>query len=119
MLALAAARACAARRGSSTRSAFEWTDGDFRAPGLHDAVIYELHVGTFSPEGTFDGAIPYLAELAELGVTAIELMPVAEFPGRARLGLRRRLPERRPVLLRRPARACSSSSTPPTAPAWR
>ena len=44
-------------------------------------MIYELHVGTFSPEGTFEGAIPYLRELAELGVTAIELMPVAEFPG--------------------------------------
>ena len=44
-------------------------------------MIYELHVGTFSPEGTFEGAIPYLPELAELGVTAIELMPVAEFPG--------------------------------------
>jgi maltooligosyltrehalose trehalohydrolase len=44
-------------------------------------VIYELHVGTFSEEGTFDGAIPYLEELRELGVTAIELMPVATFPG--------------------------------------
>jgi maltooligosyltrehalose trehalohydrolase len=60
---------------------FGWTDGEFRAPGLHDAVIYELHVGTFSPAGTFDGAIPYLQELADLGVTALELMPVAEFPG--------------------------------------
>ena len=48
---------------------------------LQELVIYELHVGTFSPEGTFDGAIPYLAGLAELGVSAIELMPVAEFPG--------------------------------------
>ena len=44
-------------------------------------MIYELHVGTFSAEGTFEAAIPYLAGLAELGVTAIELMPVAEFPG--------------------------------------
>ena len=44
-------------------------------------IIYELHVGTFSAEGTFDGAIAYLPELAALGVTAIELMPVAEFPG--------------------------------------
>jgi maltooligosyltrehalose trehalohydrolase len=61
--------------------AFEWTDGNFRMPGLHDSVIYELHVGTFSPEGTFEGAIPYLAALAELGVTTIEVMPVAEFPG--------------------------------------
>jgi maltooligosyltrehalose trehalohydrolase len=48
---------------------------------LADLVIYELHVGTFSAEGTFTGAIPYLDGLAELGVGAIELMPVAEFPG--------------------------------------
>ena len=59
-------------------------------------------------------AIPHLPALAELGVTAIELMPVAEFPGRARLGLRRRLPERRAVLLRRAARPRSGSSTPRT-----
>ena len=52
-----------------------------RTPELGDLVLYELHVGTFSPEGTFTGAIPYLGELADLGVTAIEIMPVAEFPG--------------------------------------
>ena len=55
------------------------------APGprleLDELVLYELHVGTFSPEGTFDGVIPRLAALRELGVTAIELMPVATFPG--------------------------------------
>jgi maltooligosyltrehalose trehalohydrolase len=50
-------------------------------PAPAELVIYELHVGTFSPGGTFEGAIPYLAELAALGITAIELMPVAEFPG--------------------------------------
>ena len=44
-------------------------------------MIYELHVGTFSPEGTFDGAIAYLPALAELGITAIEVMPIAQFPG--------------------------------------
>ena len=49
---------------------------------LDGLVIYELHIGTFSPEGTFAAAIPYLRELAELGVNAIEIMPVAEFPGR-------------------------------------
>jgi maltooligosyltrehalose trehalohydrolase len=54
----------------------------FVAPALGDLVIYELHVGTFSPGGTFEGAIEYLPELAELGVNAIEIMPVAEFPGR-------------------------------------
>ena len=45
-------------------------------------MLYELHVGTFTPEGTFEAAIPHLRGLRELGVTAIELMPVAEFPGR-------------------------------------
>jgi maltooligosyltrehalose trehalohydrolase len=53
--------------------------GQERAIG--DDVIYELHVGTFTAEGTFEAAIPYLAGLAKLGITAIELMPVAEFPG--------------------------------------
>jgi maltooligosyltrehalose trehalohydrolase len=48
---------------------------------LDELVLYELHVGTFSPEGTFDGVIPRLRRLRELGVTAIELMPVATFPG--------------------------------------
>jgi maltooligosyltrehalose trehalohydrolase len=51
-------------------------------PALDQLVIYELHTGTFTPEGTFDAAIGKLAGLAELGVGAIELMPVAEFPGR-------------------------------------
>ena len=49
---------------------------------LRDLVLYELHIGAFSPEGTFDGAIPYLDGLVELGVNAIEVMPIAEFPGR-------------------------------------
>jgi maltooligosyltrehalose trehalohydrolase len=62
--------------------AFAWTDAGFRAPALRDAVLYELHVGTFSAAGTFEGVIPYLAGLRELGVTAIELLPVAEFGGR-------------------------------------
>jgi maltooligosyltrehalose trehalohydrolase len=62
-------------------SAFAWSDGSFRAPPLSQLVIYELHVGTFSPAGTFDGAIEQLDDLAELGVTACEIMPVAEFPG--------------------------------------
>ena len=76
-------------------------------------MIYELHVGTFSAEGTFSGAIPYLAELAELGVTAIEIMPVAEFPGARGWGydgvyLARRS---RPTAVRT---VSSSWSTPPT-----
>jgi maltooligosyltrehalose trehalohydrolase len=51
------------------------------APGSAELVIYELHVGTFTAEGTFEAAAAHLAELAEIGVTAIEVMPVAEFPG--------------------------------------
>jgi maltooligosyltrehalose trehalohydrolase len=54
----------------------------FAPPPLDELVIYELHVGTFTPDGTFDSAIEKLAGLAELGVNVIELMPVAEFPGR-------------------------------------
>jgi maltooligosyltrehalose trehalohydrolase len=62
-------------------SSFEWSDAGRPPISLDDLVIYELHVGTFSEEGTFDGAIPRLAALREFGVTAIELMPVATFPG--------------------------------------
>ncbi|HEX5251449.1 MAG TPA: malto-oligosyltrehalose trehalohydrolase [Gaiellales bacterium] len=58
-----------------------WTDAGWRGVPLAELVLYELHVGTFTPEGTFDAIVPRLAELRELGVTAIELMPVAQFPG--------------------------------------
>jgi len=60
---------------------FAWTDGRWSGPDRDHLVLYELHVGTFSPEGTFAGAAARLPELAALGVTAIELMPVADFPG--------------------------------------
>jgi maltooligosyltrehalose trehalohydrolase len=60
---------------------FSWTEPHWCGPELPDYLIYELHIGTFSPTGTFEGAIPYLDYLADLGVSAIELMPVAEFPG--------------------------------------
>jgi len=63
-------------------TAFAWSDEGFQAPSLRDTVLYELHVGTFTPEGTFEAAIGYLRGLRELGVTAIELMPVAAFGGR-------------------------------------
>jgi maltooligosyltrehalose trehalohydrolase len=62
--------------------AFSWTDAGWHGGAeLEDAVLYELHVGTFTAEGTFDAAIEHLPGLAALGVTHIELMPVAEFPG--------------------------------------
>ena len=60
---------------------FEWTDGDWTPPSLDDLVIYELHIGTFSETGTLESAIDHLDEIAALGVNAIEVMPVAEFPG--------------------------------------
>ncbi len=62
-------------------SAFAWTDAEFRGHAPSLLVIYELHVGTFTSAGTFDAIIPHLGSLADLGVSAIELMPIAEFPG--------------------------------------
>ncbi len=62
-------------------TAFAWTDSGWSAPPLEEAVIYELHVGTFTPAGTFDGVVGRLGDLVELGVTHVELMPVGEFPG--------------------------------------
>jgi len=60
---------------------FEWPDRSWCARPWHEAVIYELHVGTFSPEGTFAGVTERLDHLVKLGVTVIELMPLAAFPG--------------------------------------
>ena len=62
-------------------SAFEWPDHDWRGRPWEEAVIYELHVGTFTPEGTFNAVVERLDYLVRLGVTAVELMPVADFPG--------------------------------------
>jgi maltooligosyltrehalose trehalohydrolase len=62
-------------------SSFIWEDGNWSGLPLQDYIIYELHVGTFSPEGTFEAIISHLNELQNLGITAIELMPVAQFPG--------------------------------------
>jgi maltooligosyltrehalose trehalohydrolase len=60
---------------------FEWTDNSWTGLTRPDLVFYELHVGTFTPEGTFEAIIPRLESLRRLGVTALELMPVAQFPG--------------------------------------
>jgi maltooligosyltrehalose trehalohydrolase len=70
--------------GASQRydhAAFEWTDAVWRGNPLPASVIYELHVGTFTADGTFDAASKQLDHLVDLGVTAVELMPVASFPG--------------------------------------
>ncbi|MBV8742948.1 MAG: malto-oligosyltrehalose trehalohydrolase [Sinobacteraceae bacterium] len=61
---------------------FEWDDDEWRGRPWHEAIIYELHLGTFSPEGTFAGAEARLEHLQKLGVTVIELMPIADFPGK-------------------------------------
>ena len=60
---------------------FGWRDSGWSGLPIERFVFYELHVGTFSPEGTFEAVIPWLDELSGLGITAIELMPVAQFPG--------------------------------------
>ena len=69
-----------------TPVAFDWTDENWRGRPWEEAVIYELHVGTFTPDGSFKGAEQKLDYLRDLGVTAIELMPVADFSGRRNWG---------------------------------
>lgn len=66
--------------------AFVWSDQCWFGLTRENLIVYELHIGTFSPEGTFDAVIPYLEELKELGITAIEIMPVAQFPGKRNWG---------------------------------
>lgn len=61
---------------------FQWTDSKWKGSGLKGQVLYEMHIGTFTKEGTWDAATNELPELAHLGITGIELMPIAEFPGR-------------------------------------
>ncbi|WP_337176666.1 malto-oligosyltrehalose trehalohydrolase [Paludisphaera sp.] len=61
---------------------FEWTDAGWKGLELRGQVLYEMHIGTLTPEGTWDAAIRELPALKELGITAVEVMPVAEFPGR-------------------------------------
>jgi maltooligosyltrehalose trehalohydrolase len=63
-------------------AAFAWTDHEWRGVSLEGQVLYELHVGTFTREGTFEAATRELPELRSLGITSIELMPLAEFDGR-------------------------------------
>ncbi len=67
-------------------SSFAWTDAGWKGIGLDELIVYELHVGTFSEAGTFAGVIEHLPALVELGVTALELMPVADFPGKRNWG---------------------------------
>lgn len=65
---------------------FAWSDSLWQGIALEEYIIYELHVGTFTPQGTFDGVISRLDYLRDLGITAVELMPVAQFPGERNWG---------------------------------
>lgn len=67
-------------------ASFTWSDNDWRGVELRDAILYELHIGTFTLQGTFDSAIERLDYLRWLGVTMIEIMPVAAFPGERNWG---------------------------------
>ncbi len=67
-------------------SSFQWSDRQWRGVPLEKMVIYELHVATFTKEGTFQAVIPRISELQELGITAIEIMPVAQYPGERNWG---------------------------------
>ena len=67
-------------------NAFTWTDTDWQGVVLAEMIIYELHVGTFTQAGTFAAIISQLNQLKELGINAIEIMPVAQFPGERNWG---------------------------------
>ncbi len=67
-------------------SRFPWEEQNWLGLPLEEYIVYELHVGAFTKEGTFDAIIPYLDELKDLGVTAVELMPVGQFPGNRNWG---------------------------------
>jgi maltooligosyltrehalose trehalohydrolase len=66
--------------------AFDWKDGNWRGRPWKEAVFYEAHVGTYTPEGTFRGLVDRLDYLVDLGITALELMPIADFPGERNWG---------------------------------
>ena len=72
---------CTAPRGSLDHGAFPWTDENWQPGPLSSAMIYELHVGTFTPAGTFEAASSASIIWSRSAITHVELMPVAEFPG--------------------------------------
>src|SRR2546425_10563237 len=61
---------------------FKWTDSKWRGVKMKGQIIYEMHVGTFTKEGTWQAAAEQLAELARIGITVVEMMPIADFPGK-------------------------------------
>jgi len=62
-------------------NASRWTDSNWRGHTLEKSIFYELHVGTYTREGSFDALIQHLPYLVDLGITTLELMPIAQFPG--------------------------------------
>src|SRR5207249_3652181 len=82
--AMALAGRASTRRRTAGRRA--WSDAGWRGVRLEDLVLYELHVGTFTRAGTFAAAAERLPLLRDLGATAVELMPVGDFPGRRNWG---------------------------------
>ena len=67
-------------------SSFNWNDGNWKSIPINEMIIYELHVGTFTPEGTFEAIIDRLDDLKDVGINALELMPVFQFPGNRNWG---------------------------------
>jgi maltooligosyltrehalose trehalohydrolase len=80
---------------------YQWGDGEWTGRPWEECVIYELHIGDFTQEGTFRSAIDRLDYLADLGVTAIEIMPLADFPGSRNWGYDRAYPCHYPAAERR------------------
>ncbi|WP_446741814.1 malto-oligosyltrehalose trehalohydrolase [Silvibacterium acidisoli] len=62
-------------------AAYPWKDASWKAPSFEDAIVYELHIGTFTPEGTYRAAQQHIGDLKDLGITHVELTPVSAFPG--------------------------------------
>jgi pullulanase/glycogen debranching enzyme len=98
-------------------AAYRWRDARLEGLALPGQVLYEMHVGTFTKEGTWGGRAR-AAALRDLGVTVVEVMPVADFAGPVRLGLRRRRPLRAHAPLRHPGRRCALSWTSAPARLW-
>ena len=106
-----------ARAASSNPSTFEWSDDGWRGVKIQGQVIYELHLGTFTAEGTWEAAARELPELKELGVTVVEVMPVAEFPGEYGWGYDG-VNLYAPITATARPTTCGGSSTGPTPWAW-
>lgn len=66
--------------------AFRWSDSNWRGLSLDDYIIYEIHVGTFTPDGSFDAVLSHLEDIRKIGITGLELMPIAQFPGHRNWG---------------------------------